>query len=38
MRTENGTGIKACGWGCVTLVAIVSVVLGCAWYAMYVRG
>lgn len=28
---------KGYAWGCLTWVAITSIVLGLAWYAMYVR-
>jgi hypothetical protein len=35
MRNSNGNGIKACGWGCATYVAIISIVLALAWFRMY---
>lgn len=28
---------KDYGWGCVTWIAMTSIVLALAWYAMYVR-
>lgn len=38
MGNEEGRGIKACGWGCVTYVAIISIVLALAWHTMYGGG
>jgi hypothetical protein len=34
MENSNGNGIKACGWGCVTYLAIISIVLALAWSTM----
>lgn len=38
MINSNGNNVKAYGWGCVTWIAVVSIVLAFGWYAMYVRG
>jgi hypothetical protein len=32
-----GNDYKAYTWGCITWVAIISIVLALGWYAMYVR-
>jgi hypothetical protein len=37
MRNENGNDGRAYTWGCMTWVAVISIVLALAWYAMEVR-
>lgn len=34
---NKGNDTKAWGWGCITYVAIISIVLALAWHAMYVK-
>jgi len=34
---NKGNDLRAYGWGCATIVAVISIVTALAWYATFVR-